>query len=44
MKNFKEKLKIKIKREWGIDVSDYLIEIIIQNEQKIKMVKEMGKV
>lgn len=44
MKNFKEKLKIRIEREWGIEVSDYLIEIIIQNEQKMKMVKEMGKV
>lgn len=44
MKNFKERLKIKIKREWGIEISDYLIEIIIQNEQKMKMVKEMGKV
>lgn len=44
MENVKEILKKRIKKEWGIDISNISLEIIIQDEQRMKMFKEMGYV
>ncbi len=37
-------LKMRIKEEWNIDVEESTLEIIIQDEQRLKMFKEMGYV
>ncbi len=37
-------LKMRIKAEWDIDVDESTLEIIIQDEQRMKMFKEMGYV
>ena len=35
---------MRIKAEWDIDVEESTLEIIIQDEQRMKMFKEMGYV
>ncbi len=37
-------LKMKIKAEWDIDVDESTLKVIIQDEQRMKMFKEMGYV
>lgn len=37
-------LKMRIKAEWNIDVEESTLAIIIQDEERLKMFKEMGYV
>ncbi len=37
-------LKMRIEAEWGIKVEESTLEVIIHDEQRMKMFKEMGYV
>lgn len=42
MKDLKELLKEKVKKEWDIEIGDGILEEIIHNEQRMKLFKKMG--